>query len=153
MCQLCSTCTTMCPCPRCPFRKGRLMGFPPEIQPCTICGMEDDRNCNQEECTIMEHCLFSGDMYCQICVEQEHGVTFWSNAIGMYCEEHEDAHKERMRSKRSSRLAQVQAEQAEQVEEEEEQEEEEERVSERIRVELPIVPEPEGGFTHCSIYR
>jgi hypothetical protein len=124
------------------------MGFPPEIQPCTICGMEDDRDCNQEECTIMEHCLFSGNMYCQICVEQEHGVAFWTNAIGMYCDEHEDAHKERMRSKRSSRLAQVQ-----EVQEVQEEEEEEERVSERIHVELPIVPEPEGGFTHCSIYR
>ncbi len=138
------------------------MGFPPEIQPCTICGMEDDRDCNQEECAIMEHCLFSGNMYCQICVEQEHGVAFWTNAIGMYCDEHEDAHKERMR-KRCIGFAQVQEDQEQEQDQEAErirreemldrlaqptEIDDEERVSERIRVELP-----EPKCANFSIYR
>jgi hypothetical protein len=99
MCDLCSTCTSECYCPRCPHRKGRLLGYPSEIQQCAVCGMDDDRECFNKECAINEHCMFSGEMYCQICVEQEHGLTLLTDALGMYCDDHEDEHKERMRAK------------------------------------------------------
>ena len=103
MCDLCSTCTILCSCPRCPLRKGRLIGFPQEIQPCYVCGMEDDRECHEQECTIQEHYIFGGSMYCQMCVEEKHRFSFSTTELGMYCDKHEDAHKERMRAKLISR--------------------------------------------------
>lgn len=136
MCDLCSTCTSECYCPRCPRRKGRLLGFPPQIQQCAVCGMDDDRECFNKECAINEHCMFSGEMYCQICVEQEHGLTLMTRAIGMYCDKHEDEHKERMRDKVINRvIARRIYELSAPVRQEPKKQE---RESERIREESPF---------------
>lgn len=98
MCDLCENCKTECDCPRCPLQEKRR-----EIQQCAICGM-DDRECKDEYCAVQEHCLFSGQMYCKLCVESKYGFELKMTALGMYCDEHEDAHKEKMRAKVISRV-------------------------------------------------
>jgi hypothetical protein len=97
MCDLCSTCTILCECPRCPLLKEHPW-LNKEFQPCYICGLEDDRDCTDDECIVQDHCVFRGDVYCQICVENKYGFFFKRAELGMYCEEHEDKHKERMRA-------------------------------------------------------
>ena len=72
------------------------MGFPPEIQPCLVCSMPDDRECNDPVCAITEHFILKGDLYCQICVEAKYETAFPGQQIGMYCKEHEKLHKSRM---------------------------------------------------------
>jgi hypothetical protein len=84
MSQLCKTCDGChgCYCPRCPKNPN----------PCNPCTKDED------EATILtEHYECSGEMFCQICVETEKGVKFTHQMMGMYCDEHEDAHKARMR--------------------------------------------------------
>jgi hypothetical protein len=96
MCSLCATCVTECYCPRCPYRKGKLRGWPPSIQPCTICGLEDDRLCADPVCAITEHFTHGDKLYCQICVETKYETRFLGQQMAMYCKEHEDEHKVRM---------------------------------------------------------
>jgi hypothetical protein len=93
-CILCSTCTEVCDCPRCPLQL--------RADQCQTCGMLDDRNCTTEYCIIQDHYTCRIDMYCQICVEEKYGFVFHTNKMGKYCEDHKNVHKERIRSKRSN---------------------------------------------------
>ena len=103
MCIICIDCKTECECPRCPFREGKLRCWPPEITPCTICGMADDRECHDPICAVTEHFLFGGAMsnqslssnkdFCQICVEAAYTTNFQYQQFGMYCKKHETEHK------------------------------------------------------------
>jgi hypothetical protein len=87
-----------CGCPRCPLRK---------IQPCYICGLEDDRdcidekcrNCTDKECIVQEHYVFRDELYCQICVENKYGFVFRRAQLGMYCDDHKKKHESRPKTK------------------------------------------------------
>ena len=95
MCTLCADCTVECNCPRCPFRAGKMLGWPPQIQPCSVCGLDDDRLCKNAVCAVTEHFILRGEMFCQICVEATHATAFPRQQFGMYCKAHEAAHKSR----------------------------------------------------------
>jgi len=97
MCSLCTTCVVECYCPRCPHRAGKLLGYPPRIQACSVCGAEDDRDCADPVCAITEHYMNRSDLFCQMCVENTHKTRFPSQMLGMYCRAHELEHKRRMR--------------------------------------------------------
>ena len=96
MCSLCASCSTRCYCPRCPFRKGELLGWPPAIQPCIVCGMADNRECKDPVCAVTEHFLYTDQPYCQMCVEATHPTRFPGQQLAMYCKGHEEEHKNRM---------------------------------------------------------
>jgi hypothetical protein len=95
MCSLCASCKTECYCPRCPHRAGKLRGWPPQVQLCSICGV-DDRDCKDPVCAVTEHYMLGDAPFCQMCVEAAHLTRFPCQQFGMYCSTHEQAHKSRM---------------------------------------------------------
>ena len=99
MCTICKKeCKEECGCPRCPHRNGKLRGWPPRVQACTVCCIEDDRNCTNYECTITEHFIETPKKYCQLCCEKQYAIKFNYLQIGLYCTKHEADHKKRMKS-------------------------------------------------------
>ena len=96
MCSLCATCHFECECPRCPHRAAKLRGWPPQIQPCGVCGLDDDRECSDPVCAITEHFMLGMSLYCQMCVESQHETAFPSQQLGMHCKAHAQEHKKRM---------------------------------------------------------
>ena len=97
MCSICKReCKEECCCPRCPFRNGKLRGYPPCIQSCSVCGLEDDRDCNNEECALTEHFIESSKKYCQLCYEKNFKIKFTYYQIGMYCSKHKKQHQQKM---------------------------------------------------------
>lgn len=87
-CELCKTCDG-CYCPRCPKN-------PNPVDQCLLCGLV---NCgdHSKDTTLSEHYECNIESFCQICVETEHGFRFKFMQRSMYCDAHEDAHKQRSR--------------------------------------------------------
>ena len=94
MCLQCKTCKVNCYCPRCPKNPDCITG-------CPVCGakMCMDSSCIGEANSIVftEHFQCIAEVFCQICVEETHGIKMTHQLLGMFCSKHKDLHKQRMR--------------------------------------------------------
>ena len=96
MCLQCKTCKVNCYCPRCPKN-------PHCIADCPVCGAKQctDSSCIGEATQIVftEHYQCNAEIFCQICMEEKHGIKMTHQLPSMYCTAHKEIHKQRMRDK------------------------------------------------------